>query len=244
MRTVAAGLIASIAVLAAPALAFAQACPAPLADARRLVLITAPDMASAQGTARLFVRASVGEPWQPAGPSFPARLGRTGMGWGEAFRDAARDGEPAKVEGDKRAPAGIYRIGRSFGFAASARRGYLRVRRDTVCVDDPSSPAYNTITTRGAVGAKVSVERMGRVREYRRGLLVDYPTDAAARAGSCIFIHVWDGKRPGTSGCVALDEAKVRAVQDFSEGGAVLAIVPAAALDRFPGCLPHAASMQ
>ena len=30
---------------------------------------------------------------------------------------------------------------------------------------------------------------------YRRGLVVDYPTDAANKAGSCIFIHVW--RRPG-----------------------------------------------
>jgi D-alanyl-D-alanine dipeptidase len=244
MRTTATGLIACIAALMAPASAFAQTCPEPLADARRLVLVPAQDMASVQGTAQLFVRASAGEPWRPSGRAFPARLGRTGMGWSQAFRAVARAGEPVKAEGDKRAPAGIYRIGRSFGFAASTRRGYLRLTRDTVCVDDPFSPAYNTITARAAVGARVSVERMGRVREYRRGLFVDYPTDAAARAGSCIFIHVWDGKRPGTSGCVAFEEAKVSAVQDFAENGAVLAILPAAALDRFRGCLPDAASAQ
>ena len=53
-----------------------------------------------------------------------------------------------KVEGDKRAPAGFYKIGRSFGFAASHRPGYLRITDGTTCVDDLSSPAYNTITTR------------------------------------------------------------------------------------------------
>ena len=42
-------------------------------------------------------------------------IGRGGMGWSPFFVQLARRGEPIKVEGDKRAPAGIYRIGRSFG---------------------------------------------------------------------------------------------------------------------------------
>ena len=61
---------------------------------------------------------------------------------------------------------------------------------------------------------------------YRRGLLVDYPTDAERQAGSCIFIHVWRSPTTGTAGCVAVPEPRVEALQDFSAGGAVLAILP------------------
>ena len=73
---------------------------------------------------------------------------------------------------------------------------------------------------------------------YRRGLLVDYPTDAKRRAGSCIFIHVWRSPTTGTAGCVAVPEPRVEALQAFAEGGAALAILPHAALGRLRGCLP------
>jgi L,D-peptidoglycan transpeptidase YkuD (ErfK/YbiS/YcfS/YnhG family) len=106
------------------------------------------------------------------------------------------------------------------------------------CVDDSNSPAYNTITSRARVGWQVHGENMWRVPEYRRGLLIDYPTDRAARAGSCIFIHVRLPGATGTSGCVSLPELQVIALQDFAQGGAVLAVLPRQALDRFKGCLP------
>ena len=69
---------------------------------------------------------------------------------------------------------------------------------------------------------------------YRRGLLLNYPTDARRRAGSCIFIHVWRSPTTGTAGCVAVPEPRVEALQDFAAGGAVLAILPRGALDRLP----------
>ena len=74
---------------------------------------------------------------------------------------------------------------------------------------------------------------------YRRGLLVDYPTDAKARAGSCIFIHVWHSPTTGTAGCVSLPEACAsKRCRNSAAPGAVLAILPRAALARLAGCLP------
>jgi L,D-peptidoglycan transpeptidase YkuD (ErfK/YbiS/YcfS/YnhG family) len=151
----------------------------------------------------------------------------------------ARPGEPVKVEGDKRAPVGFYTIGASFGFAASPRPSHLRIDEGTVCVHDPRHLAYNTITTRARVGGQVLGENMWRVPEYRHGLLVDYPSSSVARGGSCIFVHLRPtGKKSGTGGCVALDEPQLTGLQDFAQGGAVLAILPRQAFDRFRGCLP------
>jgi L,D-peptidoglycan transpeptidase YkuD (ErfK/YbiS/YcfS/YnhG family) len=79
---------------------------------------------------------------------------------------------------------------------------------------------------------------MARVPEYRRGLLVDYPSSRGARGGSCVFIHLWLPNKTGTAGCVALREPQLAQLQDFAQGGAVLAIVPRGALNRFGGCLP------
>jgi len=244
MNSTARRVAAVIAVVAAAtahsvAAARAQSCPAPLANAKRLVLVTAPTMNELAATMRLYERASASEPWRALGDAEPATIGRTGMGWSQFFLKFARRGEPIKVEGDKRAPAGIYSIGRSFGILASSRPDYLHVTPDTICVHDPSSPAYNTIASRARLGPAVSAENMSRALPmYRRGLLVNYPTDGRKQAGSCIFMHVWRSPTTGTAGCVAMPEPRVEALQDFAAGGAVLANLPRGALDRLPGCLP------
>jgi L,D-peptidoglycan transpeptidase YkuD (ErfK/YbiS/YcfS/YnhG family) len=228
-----------IIVLLAPGVALGQSCPAPLADARKLVLVTADTMTSTTASVQRFTRAAPNAPWQPASGPVTALIGHNGVGWAHTFRSFAQPGEPVKVDGDKRVPAGFYKIGRPFGFSPSERLHYLRIAEGVTCVDDSSSPAYNTITSRARVGWQVHGENMWRVPEYRRGLLVDYSTDRAARAGSCIFIHVRRPGATGTAGCVALPEPQVIALQDFAQSGAVLAVLPRQALDRFKGCLPN-----
>src|SRR5262249_26237381 len=156
------------------------------------------------------------QPWRVFSASEPAVVGRAGIAWAPSFRRLAKGREPIKIEGDKRAPAGVYPIGTTFGTEPSSRPGHVKVNADTVCVDDPDSPEYNKITTRGVIGPNVHAENMGRALPmYRHGLLVDYPTDIATKAGSCIFIHVWRSSTRGTAGCVALPEERVLALQDF-----------------------------
>lgn len=238
-RREAAGIALLIAASLAPSSLFAQSCPAPLADAKRLVMVTTDSFSSVGATMQLFERATPKDSWKPAGAPEPALVGKGGMAWSHFHRDLRRGNEPIKVEGDKRAPAGIYPIGRSFGIVPSSRPGHLQVTNDTICVHDLSSPAYNTIASRAKLGPKISAENMSRALPmYRRGLLVDYPTDAKARAGSCIFIHVWHSPNVGTAGCVSMPEARVEALQDFSAPGAVLAILPRAAVSRLGNCLP------
>jgi D-alanyl-D-alanine dipeptidase len=217
--------------------AFAQTCPQPLASARRLVLVTANGMSTNIATLQNFERASPGEPWRAASAAEPVLIGKRGMAWAHAFRQFAGK-EPIKVEGDKRVPAGFYTVGKSFGTAPSSRPGHVHVRHGMRCIDDPASPAYNKIVTRGDAGWAAHGENMWRAPEYKSGLLVDYPSDAKARAGSCIFIHVRLPASTGTAGCVALPEARLSALQDFTAPGAVLAILPQQARDRFKGCLP------
>jgi D-alanyl-D-alanine dipeptidase len=232
-----------IAVFLAPVSALAQTCPATLAGAKRLVLVTADSFNATGATLQTFERATPKDSWKAAGSAEPALVGKAGMAWSHFFRDLRRGNEPVKVEGDKRAPAGVYPIGRTFGIVPSPRPGHLQVTSDTICVHDLSSSAYNTIASRAQLSPKVSAENMSRALPmYRRGLLVDYPTDAKARAGSCIFIHVWHSPNIGTAGCVSMPEARLEALQDFAAPGAVLTILPRAALPRLAGCLPALAA--
>jgi L,D-peptidoglycan transpeptidase YkuD (ErfK/YbiS/YcfS/YnhG family) len=230
--------ILAVIAMTVPLPALAQKCPEPLASARRLVLVIADTPISTTATVERFERDTPNAAWHLSGGAATALIGHKGLGWAHAFRAFARKGEPVKVEGDKRTPAGFFKIGKSFGFAVSDRAGYLRITDGMTCVDDLSSPAYNTITTRAEIGLKVHGENMWRVPEYARGLLVDYPSSRRARAGSCIFIHLRLPGKTGTSGCIALQEPQLEAVQDFSTDSAVLAVLPRQVLGRFKGCLP------
>lgn len=234
MRT----LLLTAAISLVPVAAQAQSCPEPLASARRLVLVTSGATWTPAARIQRFERDTPMAAWRAIGQSEPALIGREGMAWAYHFREFARSAEGIKVDGDKKAPAGFFKIGSAFGFSPTQRPNYLHIKEGTVCVDDPSSPAYNTITHRRDIGSRVRGENMWRVPEYRRGLLVDYPTNASVKAGSCIFIHATVPGKTGTAGCVALPEQSVASLQDFAAPGAVLAILPAAALNRFDGCLP------
>jgi L,D-peptidoglycan transpeptidase YkuD (ErfK/YbiS/YcfS/YnhG family) len=231
-------IFAATAILVSPV--YAETCPGPITEASRLVLVTTRSMDTALATLQLFTRRSDNMPWKRVSAAEPAVVGRAGLGWGFPFLNFKESEEPEKVEGDNRTPAGFFRIGRSFGFGPSTRPGYIEVKSgETVCVEDPSSPFYNTITKRSDIGS-VEADDMRSSPLYRRGLFVEYPSDRAGRRGSCIFIHIWSAPDTGTAGCVGLPEARVRALQKFSQAGAVLATLPETALDRFPSCLPVA----
>ena len=226
-------VILTVIALALPHAALAQSCPQPLAvgDETRAGHRRQDDQHHGKPAA-LRARGAGRAVAAVDGPQ-TALIGYSGIAWAHASARFARDHEPIKVDGDRRVPAGFFTIGRSFGFAASPRPGYLHIVPGTVCVDDPRSPAYNTITTRAKVGWKVHGENMWRIPEYQLGLLVDYPTDAHARAGSCIFIHRWVKGATGTHGCVALPEPQLESLQDFAQSGAVLAVLPRQALGSF-----------
>ncbi len=218
--------------------AHAGQCPPVLAGAKRLVLVTAPNMNQERVTLRIYVRDGRTARWRVLGKPRSALIGRKGMGWGHTFRQYGRGGEPVKREGDKRTPAGFFRLGASFGFQPSSRPGHVVLKHnETICVDDVRSKAYNTIQPRSVIGPGVRGENMRKISMYRHGLFVDYPSDRKARAGSCIFLHLMTKTGRGTLGCLAMPEMTLLGVQTFAEPGAVLGVLPASALKRFAGCL-------
>jgi L,D-peptidoglycan transpeptidase YkuD (ErfK/YbiS/YcfS/YnhG family) len=217
-----------VVLLAIAASPVAAQCPAALADATQLVLVRTARMGDLRATLQTFERSSPAVPWRAAASPEPAVVGRSGLGWGWGFRDQAKQGEPNKVEGDGRTPAGIYPLGHAFGFAASSAAGYLRLEKGkTFCVDDVRSARYGQIVARSTVPAGTSGEDMGGIDLYRRGVTVEYPANAAARAGSCIFVHVWRTADKGTTGCVAAAEAAVARLQEWIvPRKAAIAILP------------------
>jgi L,D-peptidoglycan transpeptidase YkuD (ErfK/YbiS/YcfS/YnhG family) len=231
-------LFAAVTIFISPV--YAETCPDLVAEASRLVSVRTRSMNTQLATMQLFTRQSADKPWKRISAAEPAVVGKAGLGWGYSFSNLKEREEPEKVEGDKRTPAGFFRIGSSFGFASSRRPGYIELKAgETVCVEDPSSPFYNTITKRSEIGS-VEADDMRSSPFYRNGLFVEYPSDRATRRGSCILIHIWSASDTGTAGCIGIPEERVRALQDFSRAGAVIAVLPETAFERFPGCLPTA----
>ena len=60
----------------------AASCPPPLAQAKRLVLVTTQSMDTALATLQLFTRRSADMPWKRVGAAEPAVVGKAGLGWG------------------------------------------------------------------------------------------------------------------------------------------------------------------
>lgn len=227
-----------IAGLALPATA--EPCPAALATAHRLVVVTAPDVNAPAAMLETFERDDPTTPWRPIGGLRNAVVGLKGLAWGAGFRHLAADGEPLKQEGDKRSPMGIYSIAAPFGDDDQTLPGYMKLELGRhVCVEEPRSQSYGRIVPSSAVEKGVKFDEMAKEMLYRRGVVVDYPADAANKAGSCIFIHVWRLPGKGTAGCVALDETDVTELRAWAvEKPTAIAIFSVAAKARFASCLP------
>lgn len=218
----------------------AAGCPDSLARSVRLMVVTVGDKNQPVAVLETFERRRSTDRWRVVGTLRPAVVGKNGVAWGAGFREFAQAGDMLKSEGDLRSPMGIYALGRSFGFDAAPLPGHMTLTlRRHVCVEEPRSQSYGRIVDSATVEAGVKYDQMAAEPLYRKGLVVDYPADAANAAGSCIFIHVWREPGVGTAGCVALDELDVGELRTWASGapGAIAILTPDAKM-RFAGCLP------
>ena len=187
--------------------------PGMINQSRQLVVVVTDSWNNVKGSMQTFERANTTDPWHATGPAWPVVVGQNGLGWDDNLKSYADSSNPIKQEGDQKAPAGAFRLGPAFGFAASAdsqlKLPYIPVTAATICVDDPKSRYYGKIIDSSKVPAKDwnSAENMREQDpQYQRGIVVDYNTDGKMLgAGSCIFIHIHgvsDDK--GTAGCTAM----------------------------------------
>ncbi len=220
--------------------ASANYCPRPLHRATRLVIITVPSMGSVKASMQTFERKSPAGSWVRRSEPEPAVVGVAGIGWGQTFASLAKKDEPLKREGDNRTPAGVFRLGPTFGFQMQNIAGHVKLLPGkSFCVDDATSPQYGHIVERSKAAEAKSGEDMAMSPLNKRGIVVIYPALRGAKAGSCIFVHVWGGDSVGTAGCVALPEERVADLQTWSGTGfTAIAILAEDATERFKGCLP------
>lgn len=210
--------------------------PSPIPDDRtQLVTVVSNLWTDYRATLRRYER-EPGERWRQVGAPVDAVLGREGYGWGRGLHGNGRPDErpgPLKREGDGRSPAGVFEIGAAYGYAAALDDlsvPYVQASTDLRCVDDPQSKHYNRIvsTAETEIDWK-SAEQMRRDDElYALALVVEHNTKTTRRAaGSCIFLHVWEGPDKGMSGCTAMSRDALEELATWLErGAAVLVALP------------------
>ncbi|WP_133140211.1 L,D-transpeptidase [Legionella genomosp. 1] len=114
-----------------------------------------------------------------------------------------------KIEGDKKTPAGLFRIHNVFASNPMSLRMDTRfVTKEDKFIDDVNSSEYNTWIT-GPTTAN-SYEPM-LIDIYRMGAVIDYNTSPIIPGkGSAIFLHIWRSENQGTHGCIAMEEKNLQ----------------------------------
>ncbi|MBN2815775.1 MAG: L,D-transpeptidase family protein [Campylobacterales bacterium] len=134
-------------------------------------------------------------------------IGKNGLAWGIGEVSIAHQkSDPIKQEGDKKAPAGIFKLTDIFGYKHQShyKLPYLFTHQELICVDDSSSSFYNTVIMKR--GDEKSFENMKRDDEqYKLGVVVGHNTKKVKNAGSCIFLHIEKSKDMGTLGCTSME---------------------------------------
>lgn len=156
-------------------------------------------------------------------------LGGKGLGWGLGeLALTQKESEPLKKEGDTKAPAGVFKLSKVFGYEKqihlrnkesslveqnlSLHMPYLYASKELICVDDVKSELYNQILHMPSPKPK-SFELMRRDdHQYELGVVVEHNKAGVRGAGSCIFLHVQKTKGSSTHGCTAMSLGEVQEI--------------------------------
>ena len=184
-------------------------------ESHQIILVTTSSWNDFRGILRLYTRTDAGLKAENGG--MPVVLGRNGLAWGRGLHENDLPG-PQKVEGDGKAPAGIFALGISFGYDHQPPPGssfpYRQATEYDYFIDDIGSPAYNRWISLADSLSKdphhywSSFERMRRNDNlYELGIVVKHNMDPILKGkGSAIFFHMWRGSDQPSAGCTAMSK--------------------------------------
>lgn len=210
------------------------------APCRQIVLVVADRWDSDAG--KLTAWELVEGDWRIEIAEIPVTLGRNGLGLGRGLHPPGLEG-PEKVEGDRRAPAGIFPLESSFGTRnrLSRRFPYRKTTPDDFWVDDPKSRHYNRWVDVSAAGVTRDWKSAEVLRRsdglYDLALVVGHNLrPIAAGKGSAIFVHSWSAPGRPTIGCTAMDRENLEKLWKWLESrkAPVLVQGPRELIPRLP----------
>jgi len=206
------------------AVSVAEELPA-FSQSTQIVVVTTTDWKSSQATLQRYERARAGKRWKAVGEPFTVVVGKTGLGWGSGLiavdKRFRNTDDPVKKEGDGKAPAGVFRLSKAFGYAPQEKAGwkmpYVNLTSSIQCVDDTSSRFYNTLVDTTKISPDWGSHENEQMRRsddlYRWGVLVDHNVNPPVPGhGSCIFMHIWRGPGQPTVGCTAMPKEQLESL--------------------------------
>ena len=170
-------------------------------------------------------------------------IGKNGLGWGlGTINFKQMNSDPIKVEGDKKAPAGVFKLTNIFGYKENENYKLPYIKTSNyICVDDRNSKSYNKIIKMPTEKPK-SYELMSRIdHQYELGIVVEHNAKAIKGRGSCIFMHVKKTQDSSTAGCTAmnLDEIKKIASWLDEKKNPILIQIPESSYDYVSELYPQ-----
>ncbi len=187
-------------------------------DARQMVVCIAPNASSSEGTLQLFHRDHAGQ-WQTDGEPWSVMFGRGGLAWGRGIHPPQPG--PQKVSGDHKNPAGLFKIGTVYGYAAKLPDGakdwpYHQVTDRDAWIDDPklADLGYNhlyTLPPGAPYPAWWGPEHMHLGDfAYEWLVLIEHNyDDPDPKAGNEIYFHVRRGEHYRTAGCTTMERSNL-----------------------------------
>lgn len=184
-------------------------------ESLQAVVVTTKNWNAVQGKAQLLERKTTKSAWKAVGKSFPVVVGINGLAWSDDANMKA-EAHPHKVEGDGKAPAGIFMLTSAFASGdQKVNLPFTKLAESTECVDDVKSTHYNKIVDKYKVGNYdwKSSEKMLEVgAQYDMGIFVAHNHERIKGKGSCIFLHIWKDAASGTAGCTAMERANIEKI--------------------------------
>jgi L,D-peptidoglycan transpeptidase YkuD (ErfK/YbiS/YcfS/YnhG family) len=158
------------------------------------------------------------------GKPFAGRLGINGLVWGRGMNPRT-DEMTDKAEGDGRAPAGVFTLGRSFGYdekwKAKTKLPYVTVGTRDLLVEDASSDLYNKYVRLDHEPA-TAFEKKQQMKQndpiHRLKIFIDHNVvpEPMPGKGSAILFHIWRrGGDGATLGCTSMSERSIETLMTW-----------------------------
>lgn len=194
--------------LAVCRLTFAAGVPA---DCRQLIVGVAASWDS--GFARIQCFERDGKSWRAVSAPQRVLLGARGLAWGIGITGQDEAGLH-KVEGDKRAPAGVFDLGKVYTYSRSLPAGadypFHTVVDGDCWIEDPALPNYNRFVHVDPRNPPSWFRKQKmRQADFAHAWKIEIRHNAdppVPGAGSAIFFHIQRGENKHSSGCTTMPE--------------------------------------
>jgi len=181
----------------------------------QLILSIAPSWDSPKGKLQLFEKD--GKNWRAMSPVITVLYGKSGLAWGRGVLDLSDQAGPIKVERDKRAPAGIFRMGKVYTYDPQLPEGaaypFHTIGLGDAWIDDPTHPLYNQHVVIDPANPPPWFEKQKMRHDdppHRWLIEIRHNSDPpVAGAGSAIFFHIRRGPERASAGCTVMSEENI-----------------------------------